>query len=328
MSKLIAAAGLLAMVGMSMTASAASFYENFDALGASGGATALASDPNWDIGDDSTDGIPGLPATCDPGQGGTNADGCADNITRLYEFPAGSGNYRMFHTNWTFSGLGRGTSGIISTATYTRGNGLTCVFQASGISSVAPAGEPYPATGNNFGPWLDGSEGGPGWGDEQDSQGDVEQEVELGTSHWTGWAGAIRHVEGVPGQLYAGANAFVLNNAGGFRGIAMNTANAAEGNPYWVKSVLGDSTGGAQYACLDYTVATQTCNDAGGWTAFIDASGAAIDTRGQAADPGGVGGNATVKLGFASFKHAMFDEITVYDDTSAVPVELSGWAID
>ncbi len=339
------------MGGLNMTVSGALFYEDFDALGQAAGEFGLddASSSWWPGEDDPTLAAGVYPAACDAAAGGTNSDGCADNQTRLMDL--GGGDWAFFHANWTFSAIqmsggvvgNRGSSGILSKASYTRGNGIHCVFRAFGEPGLAPAGEYYPLAGQNFGPWMVGNtDNVSGWGTNLPAPQNnwPEKNTELGVSHWVGWK--AYHEEGGGGQLDATGPMLIGDGVDGFRKAvkdsplpAGNTlADQKANGSYWVRAELGDSTGGLQQYCIDYTEATDTCNDSGGWLPFQIFGFQTIDTRGDPVDTDGLGGTSTVghsadvHLGFGSFKGMLVDNISVADDSSPVPVELSEWSLE
>ncbi len=343
MRKFILWMGLAFWLGTGTSHAATQFTETFDALGEAHGEFGLddASSVWWPGEDDPALITGGMPPACDPAMGGTNTDNCTlENHSRLVDL--GNGDWAFYHVNWAFSAIplgggqfgNRGSSGILSKASYQRGDNIYCVFQTFGDPAIAPAGEPYPLTGNNFGPWMIGNtENVQGWGTNLAGPHNnwPEKNIELGTSHWIGWKMYLE--EGGGGQLDMTGPELAAIPSTGFRKDAIQSAMPAGtsyaqqklNGSFWTKATLGNTTGGKMEYCLDYTFATATCNDAGGWRPFRNTGGGAIDTIGDPMNSDGgagtstVGGGPNVHLGFSSFKHAMYDNITVVNDSAGPP---------
>jgi len=360
MRKLNSLVVIAILLGMSIPVCAGThfgdYFEDFDALGAAAGEFGLddATSDWWAGEDDPALATGAKPPTCDPAQGGDHGNGCATNQTRLVDL--GGGDWAMYHVNWAFAGPeNRGSSGILSRGTWTRGNKRGAIANIFGDPGLAPAGEACPKTCSPFGLWYKGASPGQGWGTALPAAQNnwPEKNVELGVSFWAGWKWHFE--EGGGGQIDTsgilgldrgpaqdqGLHGWLIKDAVRPGGDAIQPPGSSYADQkalsgYWWRSELGDTTGGVQYVCEDYTLATNTCNDPGGWYQLTSQSplDVPIDTRGMPANmdgPGGtstVGDSAMVHLGLGAFKHLMADNIVVYNDLNPVPVELSNWLID
>jgi hypothetical protein len=274
---------------------------------------------------------------------------CEDGVGRLLD--AGGGNLVYYSENWAF-GSCRGLVGLRGTTAYNRSDGPEAIARHFIIAAAPEGGEANGAAAGIFGPFHRNA-GTASWGGAQTGAGNhaaacsaapatpgsLEADLELGTHHWPGWKQT--YVDG----SRTSANCLntssppcpELMNAGGYREVQLpaggvvhtgaqdTLADQSSTGSWWTRGKLGTVNGGLLQWATSYDPGTGVANGGAGWTTIKDSAGTDIDTRGSGGDAGTA---ATVYLGYGGFKHAGLAEIYYGDDTSPVPVELSGWSID
>jgi len=290
------------------------------------------------------------PASCAGGAISSNT--CEDGVGRLLD--AGGGDMVYYSENWAF-GSCRGLVGLRGTTAYNRSDGPEAIARHFIIAAAPEGGEAGGAAGGIFGPWHT-TQGVAGWGGAQGAAGThaancsgltgasgngLEEDLELGTHHWPGWKQT--YVDGARGFSNCLGTSTPpcpeLQGAGGYREVQLPAGGGPPHAPgasdtialqsstgsWWTRGKLGTTDGGLLQWATSYDPGTGVANGGAGWTTIKDSAGADIDTR----NTGGTAGSAaTVYLGYGGFKTAGLVEIYVGDDSSPIPVELSGWSID